>query len=122
MPAVEKDKAGRYRVVNLLVIYDEPKEQVLGGRKRTLQVRRSARFGEEIELSASEAERLLAFDAIKPADEAKSYSEMYVDELEVLAENRGVTPRGTGANGHVLKDDLVKALEADDAAKGAPAS
>jgi hypothetical protein len=122
--AQAKDATGTYRVVNALVVYDESKTVELGGRKRTLQVRRSARFGEEIELSAAEAERLLGYNAVKPADEAKSYDEMYVDQLEQIAKDRGLydTVKGSGANGHVLKDDLVKALNADDAAKGVPAA
>ena len=44
------------------------------------------------------------------------YSSKGADELKAEAEKRGLEVEGTGANGNVLKDDLVKALEADDVA------
>lgn len=112
--------AGDYRVVQVFCTYVEPRERDLGGRKRTLQVQRTGRFGDTIALSAAEAQRLLDAGAVRPAGDAKSYEEMYVDELEELAAARQLEVRGSGANGHVLKQDLVDALSADDSAKLAP--
>lgn len=45
------------------------------------------------------------------------YANQGVDELKAEAEKRELDVEGTGANGNVLKDDLVQALEADDLAK-----
>lgn len=45
------------------------------------------------------------------------YADQGVDDLKAEAEKRQLDVEGTGANGNVLKDDLVKALEADDVAK-----
>jgi hypothetical protein len=38
------------------------------------------------------------------------------DDLQAEADRRGLEVEGTGADGAVVKDDLVEALEADDAA------
>lgn len=43
------------------------------------------------------------------------YGSHKADELQAEADRRGLSIEGTGAGGNVLKDDLVKALEADDA-------
>jgi hypothetical protein len=43
------------------------------------------------------------------------YDSHSVEELQVEADRRGLTVEGTGANGNVVKGDLVSALEADDA-------
>ena len=50
-------------------------------------------------------------------DGDKGYAGQSPDELKAEAEKRGLTVTGTGANGNVLKGDLVAALEADDASK-----
>ena len=44
------------------------------------------------------------------------YSDQGVDDLTKLAAERKLEVEGTGKDGNVLKDDLVKALEADDVA------
>lgn len=44
-----------------------------------------------------------------------SYSKQRVEDLREEADRRGLEVEGTGADGNVVKDDLVKALEADDA-------
>lgn len=49
--------------------------------------------------------------------EDKGYAGQTPDELKAEAEKRDLTVEGTGANGNVLKGDLVAALEADDATK-----
>lgn len=41
-----------------------------------------------------------------------AFDELTVEQLQQLADDRGVTAEGTGANGKVLKGDLVKALTA----------
>lgn len=49
---------------------------------------------------------------------ASSYGSQKVDALEAEAEKRGLEVEGSGADGKVVKADLVAALEADDAANG----
>lgn len=49
---------------------------------------------------------------IGPEDYEGAWSK---DELEAEAESRGLTVKGSGEGGRVLKADLVKALEKDDA-------
>lgn len=45
-----------------------------------------------------------------PAENKADLEAMKKDELEALAEERGVEVKGTGSGGNVLKGDLVKAL------------
>jgi hypothetical protein len=54
-----------------------------------------------------------AGDGGEPVD----YAAKTVDDLHALAESRGVAVTGTGANGHVVKADLVKALTKADKAR-----
>lgn len=49
-----------------------------------------------------------------PAGSPDSYDDLTVPELQDLADERGLQVEGTGADGNVLKGDLVAALEADD--------
>ena len=56
-----------------------------------------------------------------PEDSPTDYSDWTVKELEAEIEARGINHDsivGTGANGNVLKEDRVRALEADDEAEG----
>lgn len=46
--------------------------------------------------------------------EPEGYAAQTKAELAAEAEERGLTIEGTGADGNVLKDDLIAALEADD--------
>lgn len=48
-------------------------------------------------------------------EDNKSYGDMSADELKKVADERELVVTGTGANGNVVKADLVAALEADDA-------
>jgi hypothetical protein len=43
------------------------------------------------------------------------YDAQTVDQLQALADTRGLTVEGTGSGGHVVKADLVAALQASDA-------
>ena len=43
-----------------------------------------------------------------------SYDSQTVDELQALADSRGLDVEGSGKDGNVLKSDLVAALEASD--------
>lgn len=55
------------------------------------------------------------------ANNASAYADMSKAELVIEMHERGLNVDavvGTGANGNVLKDDLIAALEADDAGKG----
>lgn len=112
-------KRGDYRVVAVGVGYDDPTEITDSqGNTTTVAIRRDGRAGEVISLTASEAARLEALDAVVPADAPSTYREMSVDDLQAEADSRGLTVEGTGANGNVLKEDLVGALEAHDASQG----
>jgi hypothetical protein len=113
------DKRSSYRVVAVGVGYYDPTEITDSqGNTATVAVRREARNGDTIELTKSEADRLLALEAVVSSDAPETYREMQVDDLQAEADSRGLTVEGTGANGNVLKEDLVTALEADDASKG----
>jgi hypothetical protein len=46
--------------------------------------------------------------------ESTDYESQPVEDLEAEAKRRGLEVEGTGANGNVLKADLVAALKADD--------
>jgi hypothetical protein len=48
--------------------------------------------------------------------ESVDYDSQQVDDLQAEADRRGIEVEGTGADGNVLKKDLVAALKADDAA------
>ena len=48
-----------------------------------------------------------------PADDAADeITSKSVEDLQKLADERGVSVQGTGANGNVVKGDLLKALQA----------
>lgn len=52
-----------------------------------------------------------------------NYEKLKVEELEELVKERELSVTGTGENGKVLKDDLIKALQdADDADEAAKAA
>lgn len=55
--------------------------------------------------------------AVPPASEPVDYSGQDAADLKTEVEKRGLEVEGSGANGRVVKDDMVKALAADDAAK-----
>jgi hypothetical protein len=48
---------------------------------------------------------------------SEGYTAMKATDLQAEADRRGLTVTGTGANGNIVKDDLVAALQTDDAAK-----
>lgn len=47
-------------------------------------------------------------------DDEDGYDKMSVEDLQSEIDSRGLEVEGTGANGNVLKRDLIAALEADD--------
>lgn len=51
----------------------------------------------------------------QPANVELSYDKMSKEELERLVGERGLTPVGTGAEGAIIKPDLIDALKAADA-------
>ena len=65
-----------------------------------------------------QAKRLHAISGVRVKVEADTrtsdYDELSVEELEAEASRRELEVQGTGANGNVLKKDLIAALEADD--------
>ena len=54
--------------------------------------------------------------------EGDSYAAQSVEELQAEADSRGLEVEGSGADGRVLKADLVTALEAHDEAGNPPPS
>lgn len=76
------------------------------------------KHGESIDVNARDAEALdQQPDSWAGGDR---YTSRKVAELEALVLERGLTPEGSGADGRVVKDDLIAALEAADAAPPAP--
>jgi hypothetical protein len=57
-----------------------------------------------------------ADDPAEEADAARSYDGMSAEDLQTEADRRKLSVAGTGANGNVLKKDLVDALRAADGA------
>lgn len=51
----------------------------------------------------------------QPANVELSYDKMSKEDLERLVVERGLTPVGTGADGGVIKADLIEVLKASDA-------
>lgn len=64
------------------------------------------------------AKDMVQDDDLEAADSSSTgggYSSQSKSDLEAEADKRGLDVEGSGANGNVTKDDLVAALEADDA-------
>jgi hypothetical protein len=57
---------------------------------------------------------LLEQGSVVLVDESTDYDALSVEALAHDADGRGLTVKGTGKEGAVLKADLVKALQADD--------
>lgn len=55
-------------------------------------------------------------DTVAVEEITGDYESHLKDDLQGEADRRGLEVEGTGADGNVVKDDLVAALEADDAA------
>lgn len=79
--------------------------------------------GAKVKVEDALAKRLVADGVAKlPGAEASGgpitgdYASQKPSDLQAEADRRGLTVEGTGADGNVLKADLVAALEADDAA------
>lgn len=82
--------------------------------------RRDYLRGDVVDVADEIGERLVAHGWANPvADDAQpvehervdpSYDDMTVDELQALADERGVTVEGTGKEGRVVKADLISAL------------
>lgn len=74
---------------------------------------------EEVENRPSGAEPDLTAEDETPVEASDpitgDYGSHPKDDLQVEADRRGLQVEGTGADGNVVKDDLVAALEADDA-------
>ena len=63
-------------------------------------------------LEGSESPRAAA--VADDGDDEDSYGKMSAEDLQSEVDSRGIEVEGTGANGNVLKRDLIAALEADD--------
>jgi hypothetical protein len=116
---VELPATETYRVSIAGAIYNKP---VSGygpdGQPTVVLTRELALFGQQVELTAPEAARLRELEAVKPADAPLSYDEMDEKQLSGLAKERGIDVRGTGADGAVLKADLINAQLIYDQAQG----
>lgn len=69
--------------------------------------------GSQVDIADEIAARLIAqgrADALAPTAEETGISQLTVEELQALADERGLEIEGTGAAGKVVKADLVKAL------------
>lgn len=85
-----------------------------------------ANWAEALDEHLSDADEPETFETIDPIEneavgETSTYADMSKAELVIAMHERGIDVDmivGTGANGNVLKDDLITALEADDAEKG----
>jgi hypothetical protein len=105
-----------YRVVIVGASYQDAVETIgPDGKPTVVYQTKLAYHGEEIELNEYEARRLEGLGAVKPADAPKGYAELSVDELQAEADSRGLSVEGSGADGNVLKDDLINALNTYDA-------
>lgn len=105
----------QYRVKGAGAIYQKQHE-TLGpdGKVVTVMASTLAVHGETIDLVPFEAHRLLALDAIKPADEPLAYDEMDDTQLASLVAVRGLDVRGTAADGTVRREDQINALTIHD--------
>lgn len=75
---------------------------------------RLSQGGEPVELTDDQLKRLRAAGAKVSEQEAEDYSALSKDDLEKEAASRGLEVEGSGADGNVVKDDLVSALEESD--------
>lgn len=105
-----------HRVLIAGASYWEPRIGVdADGNEAIVQTYATGLQGQEIELTDAEAKRLIELGAVVDAKSAPLYSEQSADELAALAKKRGITVQGSGANGNVLKEDLVAAHKTYDA-------
>lgn len=106
-----------HRVVTVGASYLDHTETILpDGSEGVVPVYRVGRFGEIIQLAENQARRLLHLGAVKPADAPLAYHEQDQQALQAQADDRGITVVGSGANGEVIRTDLVSALENHDRA------
>jgi hypothetical protein len=101
-----------YRVRGVGATFVKPRKTVGGDGKPTVTyVADLAPGGAIVDLIAPEAERLEALGAVVPAEAPKGYDELGRPELEILATQRGVTVRSTGADPqNPLDEDYRNAL------------
>lgn len=101
-----------YRVRGVGASYLAPKKAIGGdGQPTVIYTSQLAGGGQLVDLIAPEAERLEALGAVLPAEAPKGYDELSRAELEILATQRGVTVRSTGADSqNPLDDDYRNAL------------
>ena len=82
--------------------------------------------GEEIQLTASEAERLTSLDtgpAVKPAGEPLTYDEMNDKQLDAAVKDAGVTVVSSSADSDKpLRGDKINALLTYDQGRGVAAT
>ena len=70
--------------------------------------------GAPVELNDDQLKRLRAAGAKVSEQESEDYSALSKDDLEKEAAERGLEVEGSGADGNVVKDDLISALEQSD--------
>lgn len=100
-----------YRVTGVGATYLDAVETIgSDGTPTVVYVSKLAYRGETVELNEHQANRLTELGVVKGSDEPLAYDEMKVEDLQSLADERGLTVAGSGADGNVLKEDLVNAL------------
>lgn len=84
-----------------------------------MQLEAYANWAEMLDAQLSRA--IVAEETDPVGDVPSAYADMSKAELIIVMHERGIDVDavvGTGANGNVLKNDLIAALETDDAEKG----
>lgn len=122
-------KSTTYRVATLAVVYNEPTPgfNPVSGEPATLQVTKVGRFGDEIELTDNEANRIKQIgdglvpptDLIKPSGAPLGYDEMNDKQLKAATDERGIVVSSSSVDAEKpLRSDYVNALNAYDQAQG----
>lgn len=108
--AYERTHAARGSIVR----YGQTSHVVTGGRKARAK-QTAARAAADAADDASDVAPEDATVEVPAESTSTGYDSMSPDALQDAADERGLSVVGTGANGNVLKKDLVAALQADDA-------
>lgn len=117
MPVPKLPETKPFRVVVVGVSYNEPTHALHPetGEDIVVHAGKVGVHGEEIQLTEVQARRLEELGAVKAKGAPLGYEEQDVEALKALAKERGLDVKGSGANGGVVKDDLIQALNTYDA-------
>jgi hypothetical protein len=128
MPASKLPATKTYRVAQAGVIYNRFVESTgLDGEDTIVVVRELATFGQRVELTEREVNRINKIGAeltppvvyVKPEDAPLSYDEMNDKQLDAEIKERGVTVTSSGADqDQPLRTDKINALLTFDQGQG----